>query len=107
MSRPDLDYLFAWWHESTKFISNPSQVANHPAVAEIEAHGEEAAAYIIDHLRNLVDKRDVGVNFPVWGSFGVLRRIFGESPTKPENRGHVYDVSRDWIDWWDHRADEN
>ena len=70
------------------YLSNPSQIAQHPAHQEILAIGIAAVPLI---LRRLKDQRGH------W--FSTLRAITAADPVPPQDQGNVSAMTAAWLEW--------
>jgi hypothetical protein len=77
------------WNEETINMSSSDMFENKYYHAIISL-GREAIPCIINQLRKEPDHL-----------FKALKMITGISPIKPEHAGRLYDMARDWIDWYD------
>ncbi|GHV82533.1 hypothetical protein AGMMS49991_10910 [Spirochaetia bacterium] len=77
------------WQEETAFQSTAEmfQNSNYQKIINL---GKEAIPYIIDILRKKPDHL-----------FVALNKITGINPVKPENRGKINGMAKDWIMWWE------
>ena len=76
------------WEEETKYLSNPRQIAQHPAHQEILDMGTSAVPLILKRLK------DQGGHW-----FSTLRAITATDPVPPQDRGNVPAVTEAWLEW--------
>jgi hypothetical protein len=80
--------LVATWKEETGSKSIVSEKVVHPAYQQIISIGEKAIPLLL---------RELAVNPDHW--FVALRSITGINPVKPEHRGRIKLMAKDWLDW--------
>jgi hypothetical protein len=80
--------LVATWKEETGSKSIVSEKVVHHAYQQIISIGEKAIPLLL---------RELAVNPDHW--FVALRSITGINPVKPEHRGRIKLMAKDWIDW--------
>ena len=76
------------WEEETIYLSNPHQMAQHPAYQEILGMGIEAVPEILNRL---------GEAKGHW--FSALREITAADPVSPRDRGNVPAMTATWLEW--------
>ena len=76
------------WEEDTVYLSNPTQIARHPAHQEIVAMGIAAVPLILSRLK------DQGGHW-----FSTLRTITAADPVPLEDRGDVPAMTAAWLEW--------
>ena len=76
------------WEHETAILSNSSKAAQHPAYQEIIKMGQAAVPLILKRMESQGGH---------W--FQALRRITGEDPVDPEDRGNVPATQKSWLDW--------
>ena len=76
------------WEEDTAFLSNPQQIAQHPAHQEILGMGSLAVPLILKRLKD--QKGD-------W--FSTLRAITAADPVPLEDRGNLPAMTKAWLEW--------
>lgn len=86
----DFDKFKEEWQNDTAIISNPNQIAMHPAYQRIIGMGANAVPLII---REMVKKPGH------W--FWALKAITGEDPVPEETRGSIKRMTDLWLDWWE------
>lgn len=86
----DFDKFKEEWQNDTAIISNPNQIAMHPAYQRIIGMGANAIPLII---REMVKKPGH------W--FWALKAITGEDPVPEEARGNIKRMTELWLDWWE------
>ena len=80
--------LAAQWEEDTIHLSNPTQMARHPAYQEIIRMGAAAVPLLLERLQ------ERGGQWPM-----ALRKITGIDPVPPPARGKVDRVKSAWLEW--------
>ena len=80
--------LKEWWNRETAYLSNMNQMLQHPAYRGIIALGPPVVPILL---------RELETNPDWW--FEALRRITGESPAQPEDRGDLHRLSAAWLKW--------
>ncbi|MGH9428043.1 MAG: hypothetical protein ACRD2L_17310 [Terriglobia bacterium] len=80
------------WKRDTAHLSLTKDMALHPAYQRIIGMGFRVVSLIIEEMRANPDN---------W--FWALRALTGQNPVKPEHRGNVSEMTRDWIEWWNRR----
>lgn len=80
--------LVATWKEETGSKSIVSEKVVHPAYQQIISMGEKAIPLLL---------RELFVSPDHW--FVALRSISGINPIKPEHRGRIKLMAKDWLDW--------
>ena len=76
------------WEDETKYLSNPHQMARHPAYQEILRMGIAAVPLILDRMK------DRGGHW-----FSTLRTITAADPVAPQDRGNVPAMTSAWREW--------
>ena len=76
------------WEEDTVYLSNPRQIAQHPAQQEILEMGMAAVPLILKRLKDLGGS---------W--FSTLRSITAADPVPPQDRGNVSAMTEVWLNW--------
>ena len=76
------------WEDETKYLSNPHQMAGHPAYQEILGMGIAAVPLILDRMK------DRGGHW-----FSTLRAITAADPVPPQDRGNVPAMTSAWLEW--------
>ena len=76
------------WEDETMYLSNPNQIAQHPAHREIIHVGIAAVPLILDRLQRRGGH---------W--FFTLRAITGTDPVPPQDRGNVPKMTSAWLSW--------
>ena len=76
------------WEDETMYLSNPRQIAQHPAYQEILGMGIAAVPLILERLR------DRGGHW-----FSTLRNMTAADPVLPEDRGNVPAMTAAWMEW--------
>ena len=76
------------WEEDTVYLSNPRQIAQHPAHQEILGMGISVIPLI---LKRLKDRKGN------W--FSTLRTITATDPVPPQDRGNVSAMTEAWLEW--------
>ena len=76
------------WEAETAFLSSVSDIAMHPAYQQIIGMGAASIPLIL---------REMSIKQGQW--FWALKSITNEDPVKPEHRGIVAEMSRDWLQW--------
>jgi hypothetical protein len=77
------------WREETAFQST-SEMFQNGNYQNIIKLGKRVIPYIIDKLKKNPDHL-----------FTALTKITGINPVKPENRGKIKAMAKDWIIWWE------
>ena len=77
------------WEQATRFISNISPFLDHPAYRQIIAMGPPAVPWLLARL-------DEG-RPSHW--FAALHELTGASPTPPESRGRIHEMTAAWQEW--------
>lgn len=77
------------WEDDTKYLSNITDICNHPAYQEIISLGKDVVPYII------IDLSETG---HYW--FWALQKITHEDPIPEEHYGYINKMTQDWIQWW-------
>jgi hypothetical protein len=85
----EFNKLFGRWQEETEYQSS-SEMFENIYYQEIVKLGEKVVPHIINVLKSQPDYL-----------FVALKRITNENPVKPEHRGRIKEMSRDWIEWWE------
>ncbi len=80
--------LFLEWKEAVKYSSDLEQICTHPAYLKMIGMGEQVLPFIFDSLNESPQ---------YW--FVALESITGENPVKPESRGRIKLMTRDWLEW--------
>lgn len=76
------------WQMETAFLSSVSEIVMHPAYQQIIGMGPVAIPLILKEMSNKQGQ---------W--FWALKAITNEDPVKPENRGIIAEMSKEWIHW--------
>ena len=76
------------WEDETMYLSNPHQMARHPAYQEILGMGIAAVPLILDRMK------DRGGHW-----FSTLRAITAADPVPPQDRGNVPAMTLAWLAW--------
>ena len=76
------------WEEDTVYLSNPRQIAQHPAHQEILDMGTSAVPLILKRLE------DQGGHW-----FSTLRAITAADPVTLEDRGNIPAMTMAWLEW--------
>jgi hypothetical protein len=76
------------WEAGTAHLSSITEIAMHPAYQQIIGMGTIAIPFILSEL-----KKKPGH----W--FWALKSITGEDPIPPEHRGHLKQMTEDWLKW--------
>ena len=76
------------WEEETIYLSNPRQIAQHPAHQEILGMGLGAVPLILKRLK------DQGGHW-----FSTLRALTAADPVPPKDRGNVPAMTAAWLEW--------
>ena len=80
--------LKEWWLRETAYLSNMNQIVQHPAYQGVIALGPAVVPILLREL----------ATDPHWW-FEALRRITGENPTRPEDRGDFRRILAAWLKW--------
>jgi hypothetical protein len=81
-------FLVSKWKTDMIFQSSISQMVEHPAYKEIIDLGREVVPLLLKELKARPDH---------W--FVALKRITGEDPIKPDQRGHFDQMAQAWLKW--------
>lgn len=76
------------WQDETATSSSVTEMAMHPAYQQIIGMGRDALPFIFRELEKAPHH---------W--FWALRAITGENPVKPEHRGNLDAMTKDWLEW--------
>lgn len=76
------------WRRECAHLSSVREMALHPAYQQIIGMGREALPFLLRQLERQPDHWD-------W----ALCAITGENPVRPEHRGRLRDIARDWLKW--------
>ena len=76
------------WEDETMYLSNPHQMARHPAYQEILGMGMGAVPLILGRMK------DRGGHW-----FSTLRTITAADPVPPQDRGNVPAMTSAWLAW--------
>ena len=76
------------WEDETKYLSNPHQMARHPAYQEILGMGIGAVPEILKRLEE-------GTGH--W--FSALLKITSADPVSPQDRGNIPAMTAAWLEW--------
>lgn len=76
------------WKEETMLHSNSNEIIGNENYWKIINLGVDVLPYIFEDLAETHDH---------W--FIALQEITGKNPVKPNNRGNVVAMTRDWLDW--------
>ena len=76
------------WEEGTTFLSSAQQIALHDAYQQIIGMGPAALPFVFARMRGQPGH---------W--FWALHAITGDDPVRPEHRGDVPAMTRDWLEW--------
>lgn len=80
--------LAAKWQYDTAASSSITEMAIHPSYQQIIGMGRNALPFIFRELEKAPHH---------W--FWALRAITGEDPVKPEHRGNLDAMTKDWLEW--------
>ena len=80
--------LSAKWKDEVRFISSSDEIANNKNYLKIIEIGPEVLPFIFNELSSKPGH---------W--FHALNAITGENPVKPEHRGNLKLMTRDWLAW--------
>jgi hypothetical protein len=83
-------YYFLNWLDETGALSSTQEMFNNQYYQKIINMGWDAVPHIIKQLRIKPEHL-----------FKALKEITGISMVKPGHAGHLYDMARDCIDWYD------
>ena len=76
------------WEDETTYLSNPHQIAQHPAYQEILGMGSGAVPLILERLRDRGGR---------W--FSTLQKMTAADPVPPQDRGNVPAMTAAWLEW--------
>ena len=76
------------WEDETMYLSNPHQMAQHPAYQEILEMGIGVVPEILNRL---------GEGRGHW--FSALREITAADPVSPQDRGNIPAMKATWLEW--------
>ena len=76
------------WEDETMYLSNPHQMAQHPAYQEILEMGIGVVPEILNRL---------GEGRGHW--FSALREITAADPVSPQDRGNIPAMTATWLEW--------
>ena len=76
------------WRAETKFTSSTTVMCTHPAYQRIVGMGESVLPFIFRDLQTEPDH---------W--FWALKAITGCDPVLPSHRGHLNEMTADWLAW--------
>ena len=76
------------WENETGMLSDLSQKVIHPAYQRIIGMGQDAVPFLLNELSKRPNH---------W--FWALRSITGANPVKPEHRGRIKLMAKDWLCW--------
>ena len=76
------------WENETGMLSDLSQKVIHPAYQRIIGMGQDAIPFLLNELSKRPNH---------W--FWALRSITGANPVKPEHRGRIKLMDKDWLCW--------
>jgi hypothetical protein len=76
------------WENETGMLSDLSQKVIHPAYQRIIGMGQDAVPLLLNELSKRPNH---------W--FWALRSITGANPVKPEHRGRIKLMAKDWLCW--------
>jgi hypothetical protein len=76
--------------DDTLYTSSMNAITNHPSFVKIMDSGKPAISWILQRLQE-------GEIRTPW--FPLLKRISGEDPVPPEDRGRVQKMTSTWIEW--------
>ncbi len=82
------DQLKKKWLDETMFYSNPNKIYQNPNYLKIISLGKGAIPLILEDWKTSNNH---------W--FHALNVITGENPVKPENRGRIKLMKKDWIEF--------
>lgn len=82
------DQLYTEWQMASRYMSNATQMAEHPAYQAIIAMGEDAIPLILQALMKKLDH---------W--FLALQAISGAHPVPKAEWGDMGAMRRRWLDW--------
>jgi hypothetical protein len=80
--------LAARWKAERLPYSSSTRLTDHPAYHEIIALGRRAIPWLLAELEREPDH---------W--FRALKHLAGADPVRPENRGAIEVMARDWLAW--------
>jgi hypothetical protein len=80
--------LAARWKAERLPYSSSTRLTDHPAYHEIIALGRRAIPWLLAELEREPDH---------W--FRALKQLAGADPVRPENRGDIEAMARDWLAW--------
>lgn len=80
--------LKEWWNREIAYLSNMNQIVRHPAYQAVIALGPAVVPILLRELET----------DPHWW-FEALRRITGENPAQPDDRGDLRRLSAVWLRW--------
>ncbi len=86
--RPRFQHLVAEWKESSRYLSNTSQMAMLPSYQRIIGMGWPAVPLIIEELQREPDH---------W--FWALEAITEQNPVPPSLAGQVPAMAECWVEW--------
>lgn len=78
-----------WWKD-TMFLSNISDITNHPDYQAIIALGKDVVPIIIEDFKT--------INSGQWSQALIV--LTGSNPIKSEHMGNIALMKRDWEEWW-------
>ncbi len=79
------------------FLSNPTEIVNHPDYQAIIALGKRVVPLIMENFK----KRDGSKQ---WSH--ALMVLTGADPIKDEHRGVIKLIMKDWEEWWEEHHSE-
>ena len=80
--------LVARWKAERLPYSSSTRLTDHPAYHEIIALGRRAIPWLLAELEREPDH---------W--FRALKQLTGTDPVRPESRGNIDAMARDWVTW--------
>lgn len=80
--------LASQWQAETALLSALSQKVLHPSYQRIIGMGEPVVPLLLQELNREPNH---------W--FWALKAITGANPIKPEHRGRIKHMAKDWLDW--------
>ncbi len=76
------------WYKETSFLSSLSDIYRNIHYQNIIRMGKSVIPLIFEDMRN---------EGGMW--YEALRQITGTDPIKPEHRGYVEKMNKDWLEW--------
>ena len=84
----DFEELYNIWKRETFFLSNTTEIVEHPAYRKIIAMGEKVVPLILEKLKTQFDHFSV-----------ALYEITGENPIPEDLKGDMAEISKAWVEW--------